>query len=273
MQNKQPECGADLSTQYLNILFGVVGSPRFTWNEIRKLDHLSPNDGSSSDTLAKEAQTIGTCDLTLCPDVSNIPTNEYVNPAIITSDMVANASTRKIGNYAFIDNPTMQQIKDNIFDHKAVGLRVNCGDAWWKNGWSEAATCPLKLGTYSGDHFILATGFDNQYIKGPNSWSTDWGKQGMYYFDESYIPYVKELIIYIPPSTAAYQFLVDFGYGTTSADVHQLQIRLGLSKENQTGYFGNLTRPGTYKVPGRKSHYTDLGATLLAMVVDRGATH
>lgn len=244
MQNQVPECGAELVTGYLNLLFGFVGSPEFTWKCVRHIDHLSPDEGSESITLAVEAKTVGTCDFDLMPENSQVSNAVYADYSTVTPAMIANAAPRRIGNYAFIDNPTMQEIKDNIFDHKAVGLRVACGDHWWKNGWSESAVCPLAVGKYVSDHFILATAFDEKFIHGPNSWSKAWGKQGMYYFDESYIPYVRELIIFIPPTTpsipspAKYQFTTDFGYGQKSADVHAFQVRMGVTP---TGYFGFLT--------------------------------
>lgn len=252
MQNQEPCCGADLTTQYLNIIFGCVGSPEFTWKNIRKIDGLSASDGSNSGTLGIVAKTVGTCDLSQMPDNSLLSNADYAQYVDITPEMLATAATRKIANYAFIENPTLQQIKDNIFNHRAVGLRVNCGDGWWVNGWSEAATCPLRLGNYVDDHFILATGFDATYVYFANSWSTAWGREGMGYFDQSYIPYVKELIIFVPPITpvtptpAKYIFTQTMMFGQTSADIHALQVKLGVTP---TGFFGlqTLLAVGAYQ--------------------------
>lgn len=247
MQNQEPCCGADMSTQILNNLYGFTGSPEFFWKNVRKIDGYPPEDGSSSDTLATVAKNVATCDLSLMPDNSTLSNADYAAYIGITQEMVDNASARKIGNYAFIDNPTMQQIKDNIFDHKVVGLRVDCGDGWWINGWSEAQTCPLKLGNYVDGHFITGIAFDENYVYFSNSWSVSWARNGIGYFDESYIPHVKELIIFIPtvtpvtPTPAQYQFLTNFGFGSNNADTHQLQIRLGMPKEYCTGYFGPRT--------------------------------
>lgn len=244
MQNQEPSCGEDMGTQYLNVLFGCIGSPMFGWKTLRQIDRLSPTDGSTSSGVALQAQTVGTTDLSLMPDNSTLSNADYASYTGITPEMLAQAKTRTIANYAFIDNPTFQQIKDNIFQHKAVGLRVNCGDGWWINGWAENEVCPLKLGTYVDDHFILAIGFDENYIYFSNSWSTAWGRNGEGYFDQSYIPYVKELVIFVPPVTlitptpAKYIFTQTMMYGQTSADVHALQVKLGVTP---TGYFGLIT--------------------------------
>src|ERR1035437_9015790 len=84
MQDQQPSCGADLLTGYLNILFGFIGNVRFAWNEIRLIDHFSPDTGSTSATLATEAQKTSTCDLSMLTDETvTLPTNQYVNPSVI----------------------------------------------------------------------------------------------------------------------------------------------------------------------------------------------
>jgi hypothetical protein len=247
MQNQQPCCGADATTQYLNILFGCVGSPEFTWKNVRYIDGLPATDGSASDTLAKEAQRDGTCDLSLMNDNSVDTAQNYASYTGITPQMIQQGQTRKIANYAFIDKPTFQQTKDNIFLHKAVMLRVSCGDGWWTNGWEASAVCPVKVGNYVDDHWILCYGFDETYIYFVNSWSTSWGNQGKSYFDSTYP--VHELVVFIPPivnslstkPVVKYQFTQDFGYGTTSADVHALQTAIGMPSSLTTGYFGLIT--------------------------------
>jgi hypothetical protein len=245
MQNQQPCCGADATTQYLNILFGCIGSPEFTWKNVRYIDGLAATDGSSSDTLTKEAKQDATCDLSLMNDNSLATPQVYASYTGITPQMIQNAQSRKIANYAFIDNPTFQQIKDNIFLHKAVMVRVACGDGWWTNGWGKEATVPVKVGNYVDDHWILCYGFDENYIYFVNSWSTAWGDNGKSQFDKNYP--VRELVVFIPPVTpitptsAKYQFTQDFGYGTTSADVHALQVAIGMPASLTTGDFGLIT--------------------------------
>lgn len=256
MQNQEPCCGADLLTQYLNVIFGGVYSPMFVWKNIRKLDGLPASSGSNSLTLGKEAKTIGACDLALMPDNSTLSNADYASYQGITTDLLNNAlKNGLVASYAFIENPTMQQIKDNIYQHKAVGLRVACGDGWWTNAngigsWAAKDVLPLHVGNYVDDHFILATGFDETTVLGPNSWSIAWGNNGMYYFNQSYIPFVRELIIFVPPVTpvtptpATYQFLKDIRYGDTSADVHALQFRLGITA---TGTFDFPTLIAVFK--------------------------
>jgi hypothetical protein len=41
---------------------------------------------------------------------------------------------------------------------------MDIGDGWYANGRTEAVTCPLKLGSFVGHHFVTLYGYDETYI-------------------------------------------------------------------------------------------------------------
>lgn len=262
MQNQEPSCGEDAATQVRNILFGVTGSPEFGWKTLRKIDGYPVDVGSTSDGVGKQAKNIGICDLSLMPDNSTVSNATYADYSTVTQEMLTNALPRVVDSYAFEDGPfTIAYIQQAIQDHKAVILRVSCGTGFWINSAGQPSwgtdLFPLKLGIYDDDHFICITdparsqtpipNINPNYIYFPNSWSDKWGLNGWGWFDETYLQYVKEMLILVPPATPItpnppkYQFTTNFGFGTTSADVHQLQIRIGMPVVYQTGYFGVVT--------------------------------
>lgn len=237
-QLKIPACGAHMEAGMISTLFGVIASPEMAWDEIKLIDDFPPEDGTSFPAIMKEAQNTSICDLTLLANHTDQSLLQYTDPSKITSAMLLNASPRKITGYSYIDNPTFQQIKDQIFKNKVVGLLVDCGDGWWVNGYAEKDTCPLKVGNFVGHHFIYANGFDEKYIYFVNSWDTIWGRNGTGYFDASYVPHILEMGIMNVGGKYIFNNNLFFGM-TNNADVHALQVRLGVTPA--TGNFGPIT--------------------------------
>jgi hypothetical protein len=58
----------------------------------------------------------------------------------------------------------MAQIKQAIYQFGAVIALMDIGDGWYANGRTEAVTCPLKLGSFVGHHFVTLYGYDETYI-------------------------------------------------------------------------------------------------------------
>lgn len=141
-------------------------------------------------------------------------------------------------NYAYINKPTWDQIRQAIYQNKVVLALVDVGDACYTPSWAEKEILPLKVGNFDGHHFVILHSYDEQYVYFRNSWSTAWGRNGDGYFDISYVPHVLEIgtAITLP---APYIFTSNMGFGQTSNDILQLQKRLGVQ---QTGFYGRLTR-------------------------------
>jgi hypothetical protein len=92
----------------------------------------------------------------------------------------------------------MAQIKQAIFQYGSTIALVDIGDGWWANGRTEAETCPLRLGSFVGRHFVVLYGYDETYIYGRNSFGRDWGRAGDFYFDASYVPHDLEIGTAVP---------------------------------------------------------------------------
>lgn len=238
MQDHYPTCGAHAGAEYANILFGIQASPKHLWKNIKKIDSLPAESGTDMRSIFKAMQNPGVCELSLLDNSLEQSLAAYTDPAEITPAMDANAALHRIGLYGFIDTPTMAQIKQIIYTYGAALLLVDCGDGWWLPNWGPINN-PLHLGNFVGHHFICATAYGMTLIDGANSWSVQWGNNGMFNFDESYMPHVIELGFATKATTAVqYQFNSNLYFGmTNNADVHALQVRLGMPTQYQTGNF------------------------------------
>ncbi len=239
-QQHKPACGAHMSAGMINTLFSVVTSPEMAWDEIKLIDNTALEDGTSFPAVMKEAQNTSICDLALLANHTDdsVSLLQYSDASKITGAMLENAFPRRISGYSYIDNPTFQQIKDNIFKFKVVGLLVDCGDGWWRPSYAEKDILPLKIGNFVGHHFVYANGFDEKYIYFVNSWDTIWGRNGIGYFDETYIPHVLEMGMMCTGCQYIFNNNLFFGM-VNNADVHALQTRLGVTPN--TGNFWTKT--------------------------------
>lgn len=246
MQNKRPACGAHMAAGIVNTLTKAITSPQYIWDQIKQIDFIPPTDGTDIRSVFKALKNSGACLLTLLPNNSELSDQDYANIVNVTPEMIADAQVRRITNYAFISNPTFEQIQAAIAQYKSVALRVACGDGWYTdaNGnisWQEKDVLPLHLGKYVSGHFIEAKATDGIRIWGPNSWSEQWGRNGFYYFDRSYLQNVFEMGIPLTLNASQFIFHTDLYIGLQLDDVKQLQIRLGLPVQYQTGFFGLIT--------------------------------
>lgn len=199
MQGKYGTCGGHGGAAFESILEGQDFSPKYLWKQTKKLYAQTSGTDVNADTgvdmrsIFKSLQNTGVCHEQLCPDVLDDTFAQYTDASVLTDPMLNDAYPHGVTNYAFTDNPTWEQLRQAIYQNKAVIALVDCGDGWWANGWSESATCPLKLGNYASGHFICLWGYDEKYIYFRNSWSSQWGRNGDGYFDASYLPHVKEI--------------------------------------------------------------------------------
>lgn len=212
-------------------------SPKYLWKQIKLIDGFPVDAGTDMRSIFRALQNTGDCDEALLPDTLDATIQEYTDPRALTDAERYNAYQNDIGNYAFIDNPTWDQLRQAIYQNKAVLCLLGIGDGWWKPSWNEPDILPLKMGNNVGNHFVVLHSYDEKYVYFRNSWSAAWGRNGDGYFDISYLPHILEIgtAIALP---APYVFTTNLSFGTTGNAVLQLQKRLGVK---QTGHFGFLT--------------------------------
>ncbi len=154
--------------------------------------------GTSIDFIAEVLSGTGDCHENLLPDTLPATIEEYTNSTDISLAMTEDAANFEVVDFIYQQNPSMEQIKQAIFQHKVVIAAVDCGDGWWTAAdgtpsWLEKDVLPLRLGNLKDGHFILLYGYDQNYVYFRNSWSAKWGRNGDGYFDQSYIPHVHDI--------------------------------------------------------------------------------
>jgi hypothetical protein len=198
-QHKLPTCGANSFVWFQEYKFGGHFTPRYTWRMVKNIDGYALEDGTDMRSIFKSGQSEGVCDDALLPDDSTLDVTTYSSPTI-TQGMKDNAQPKIVQSYAFIDAPfSMNEIKQAIYQNKVVLALVDVGDEWYTSvsgvtTWNEADILPLRSPkkVVSG-HFIVLYGYDEKYCYFKNSWGPTWGRGGTGYFDESYLPFVREI--------------------------------------------------------------------------------
>lgn len=199
MQNKLPACGSHAGSFLKNIQETKEKgspqrfSPRYTWIKVKQIDGYSPEDGTDMRSIMKSLASDGVLDFPLLGNDTTLDLTDYTSKAVVTPDMDANAQPKITLSYGFIDRPSMEQIKQSIYQYGAVLALLTVGDGMWIPSWAEKDILPLKLGNRVGGHFVVLHSYDEQYVYFRNSWSDAWGKKGDGYFNASYIPYVLEI--------------------------------------------------------------------------------
>jgi peptidoglycan hydrolase-like protein with peptidoglycan-binding domain len=247
MQGQQPACGSHSGQAVEQILSSFRGSPEFLWKEIKQIDGLPAEDGTTMDMIFKCLNKGGICSFDLMPNNVNVSIADYASAVGMTSQMATDALTHTTGTYAFTFNPTWEQLKQAIYDHKAVIMMLRVGCEWWtdKNGnnsWQEKDILPLRTNEpVSSGHFVTAYAYDQNYIYFENHWSAFWGRNGIGYFGQDYMPRCVEIGVITQTAPVPFVFSKDMKFGDKNPDVRQLQIKLGMATIWQTSYFGPLT--------------------------------
>jgi hypothetical protein len=202
-QGKYGTCGGHAGSALVTFLAMLDLSPKFLWKQIRLIDKRTADEGTDMRSIFKALQSVGDCRETLCRNDLESDYFKYTDPSTITDEMLNDAYPHGIASYAFTENPSMERLKQAIFQFKAVIARVECGSGWYtdKNGkgsWREQDVLPLRLGQFDSGHFIVLYGYDEKYIYFRNSWGREWGRSGDGYFDASYLPHVTEIGTAIP---------------------------------------------------------------------------
>ena len=160
-QGAFPACGSHSGAHLLAILKFIQTtvkqylSPHYLWDKIKLIDGYPLESGTDLRSILKTLQNWGACDYNLLPNDYTQTLQQYSDASVITDEMAQNGQTRVIlPNYGFIDNPTVDELKQAIFQNNAVIVLIRCD-----GGFFGTSTPSFTKETYG--HFIVAYGFDD----------------------------------------------------------------------------------------------------------------
>lgn len=206
-QGKRPACGAHAGTSLKVLLNRQDGTnpneddtPRALWINMKR-DGTSPSDGVTMDHIFKTMQAYNAVPFPLLGNNVTYGDYDYANTSFLTAAMMNAAPGNKINSYAYLTDRSFNGIKQAINDFGHALLLVNANAQMWtapngQTSWAEKDILPLRPANshypvVSG-HFILADHYDQNYIYGYNSFSTNWGRGGDFYFGGDYAPEIIE---------------------------------------------------------------------------------
>jgi hypothetical protein len=217
MQGFSPECGgyslAFLLAYLSNLTDKLNGT--FAYAFEKTVDGVPNADGTTIQAIGTAAKSSGVCLESLFPDDSSNPSGAATTPFTKASPAAIEDAWLRAGWIPlFLTDLSWNGIQAAIAKYKAVILEAEVGDEWYmaQNGnvsWAEADVLPIRPPKQVIDaHFFVAGGkFDSQDIWFANSWSEEWGHNGFGYFQENYIPFVRNAIVLYkaPPSIQTVQ--------------------------------------------------------------------
>lgn len=228
-QRKLPACGAHAGAYLKNLQENRIHSPAYLWKRIKQIDGFPPDAGTSMEGIFKALQKHGVCSLKMLKNNTNLSLKDYTDASVLTAEMDDDALRSRIGAYAFKWNPTIEDIKRAIYDHKVVLMRVEISADWWTPSWNGKDILPLKTNfPGQGGHFVVVTGYDKESIYGLNEWGLTWGDKGEFYFNKNYmgrVTYIGTCFDFTEEKTP-YIFKRTLKKGDTGSDVGALQVIL-----------------------------------------------
>lgn len=243
MQSKQPTCGANSGTALKNSQDDFDGSFSYLWKKIKSIDVYPVDSGTSMDFIFKALAGFGVCSKDMLQGDVSLDTTSFLNSLQTTPEMDADALKHRISSYAYTWSPTFEQIKQTIYKHKGAILLLKIGQEFWTPSWSEKDIMPLKnIGTPVSGHFVFAYGYDEKYIYFINSWSKGWAKDGIGYFDESYVSRVMQMGTAVDLNGYIFPRLLKKGMSGTDVGILQSYLKKeGLFKVGITSFYGSIT--------------------------------
>lgn len=231
-QASWPACGAHAGAHFKEIQEGGGAfSPDFLWTEIKKIDGFPPEVGTDIRSIMKTLLNKGVCDYDLLPNNYNLGLYDYSH-ATITQQMYDNAKAKGISAYAFNDFPTIQELKQAIYQNKVVLALI-----WMDIGFFGTKNPTFTLSKYG--HFIVFYGYDNARFFFLDSTEKDL-EMAAKVMPINATNFVREIATAIDLPNH-FIFKNDLRILMRNEEVRELQRRIGMIPENQTGYFGPIT--------------------------------
>lgn len=170
-----------------------------------KDDGFSISAGTNVQNALKRAKNTGVCETTYLADDHSLDEVSFSALSFITQDALNNAATHKLTNYAFVTDVSEQGLKSAIYQHGVVVVGLKLDKNWWTapNGaisWAaqdlftnkSCLRLPTDAASISG-HAVVLYGYEPGRFIGQNSFSTEWGDNGMFYLGLDYLPFIYEI--------------------------------------------------------------------------------
>jgi hypothetical protein len=162
-QGSTPCCGAHASSHFQAILEHALTpggnpryTPRFSWIKIKAIDGYPLTAGTDMRSIFKSLTTDGADDFEPLENDVTLPLATYSDASVITPDMVANASAKKIASYGF-GNTDFESLCQAIYQNKAVLILIKCDNGFW-------GTITPTFTTPEYGHFVTGYGYDADFI-------------------------------------------------------------------------------------------------------------
>ena len=154
-------------------------SPRFVYNECKKIDDMPEEEGTTLRIAMKVLKTKGVSEEKFWP-YKPYQTNKAKKGA------TTNAKKFRVISYARILN--LNELRSSLYSKGPSVIGIECFEAIFKTK-SGLVPMPRKDEYSLGGHAICAVGYDDKkkLIKFKNSWSTNWGQKGYGYLHYAYI--------------------------------------------------------------------------------------
>lgn len=170
-----------------------------------QMDGFPLDDGTNIQNALSIAHKRGIAESVYINDNHQVDEATFVNPAVMTTSVVANALTHTIGNYAFVTDLTANGLKNAIYQNGVVVIAALINQNWWTDvqgnvTWEKDKILPIrppithdpKVDSSLSGHVVVLYGYDDTYFYGVNSFSSDWGDRGYFYFKVDELPFIFE---------------------------------------------------------------------------------
>ncbi len=189
-QGQQPACSAHALSAGLNKTTGKIVSPEYLWATIALFNAsrgIPIADGTTID-LAIDASSLGACQLSLLPNNTSLPIEQYATPTI-HEPMIVDAIQQRIPRGAYKANPSFTDIQNAIATFGWAILEIDYCQTMntMYNISSSFVLTAENCGVKIDGHFVCAIGFTPTTIICQNSFGSQWGTNGLFSIDQTFV--------------------------------------------------------------------------------------
>ena len=172
-------CGMKEYQELLDYEKLVELSPRFVYNESKKIDGMPDEEGTTIRAAMQVLESKGVCQEKFWPYLPHQKTKAQ-------EGAISNAKKFRIITYARILNLNELRLSLATKGPSVIGVEVFEGMMETKTG---LVPLPKKNETALGGHAICLVGYDDKKknIKFKNSWSDKWGQKGYGFLPYAYV--------------------------------------------------------------------------------------